>query len=89
MDRLISQKSRSNKPTLDRLKPSCLSGGVKKHPITMRPGYGKPVQGREDTEGYLGTEDLRPETELISDPICFTGQAFEQHINWDDRDKAV
>lgn len=51
-----------------------------------KPGYGKPI---EDTEGYLGTEDLRPEAELISEPICFTGHAFEQHINWDDRDKAV
>lgn len=38
---------------------------------------------------YLGTEDLRPELEFISDPIYFTGQAFEQHINWEDKDKAA
>jgi len=94
MINLITQKSRStkNKPsedgpgtrdiggTFDKKTKPC--GGVKKHSITMRPGYGKPI---EEEERYLGTEDLQPEAELISEPICFTGQAFEQHINWADK----
>jgi len=86
MINLITQKSRStkNKPSEDGPGSRDIGGTFDKKTKTTgnRPGYGKPI---EDTEGYLGTEDLRPEAELISEPICFTGQAFEQHINWADR----